>query len=786
MPWLLLLHAVVGVATIAAGDRFARRAPWFALVPPAATLGYAAAHAPAVLDGRPVSTRIGWVPALDLSLDLRLDAFGLVMLALVSGIGVLVVLYAAGYFSHPKPGTSRLLGLLTLFGGAMVGLVVADHLLALFVFWELTSVTSYLLIGNDDRDAKARSAALHALLVTGAGGLVLLAGLVIVGQAAGTYRLSELLASSPSGGAVAAGFACVLAGCFTKSAQVPVGGWLPGAMVAPTPVSAYLHSATMVKAGVYLVARLSPLAAGVGVWRPLGLTVGALTMLYGGWRALRQHDLKLLLAFGTVSQLGFLVVLFSTGEYAVAQAGVVLLLAHGAFKAALFMVVGIIDHQVGTRDVRALHGFDRRWSPVVIGALVGAASMAGLPPLVGFVAKEKALEALLHAEVPGARLALAAVIVGSVLTVAYSGRFVLGVLGHLGDPAHERRSHGAPAPGATLLAPVLALTAVTIGAGLAPRSIDRLVRAATVAIDPTATPKAVVLWAGVEPALAWSVAIVATGLVLVAGRRPVARVQAGWARLVRGVPTADRTFVGAVRGLVDGATRVTSVVQSGSMPLYLAIVLVTVVSVPLVPFASAFGGWPTLVGTPVHVGLAAVVVVAVVGACRTRHRMTAALLLGVVGYAMAGFYVAHGAPDLALTQVAIETLSTVLFVLVLRYLPERWEHRRLRGTAALRLGVAGLVGAAMFVFALVASDARARVTQPSVSGEMVERSVPDGKGNNVVNVILVDFRGYDTLGEITVLLVAALGSLGLAGVGLRRAAVRRATGPSAVTPEVRS
>lgn len=773
MPWLLLLHAVVGIVTVAAGDRATRRALGLALVPPAATLVYAAAHAGAVLDGRPVVTRIGWVPGLDLALDLRLDAFGLVMLALVSGVGLLVVAYASGYFSHPKPGTTRLVGLLTLFAGAMVGLVVADHLLALFLFWELTSVTSYLLIGNDDRDPRARSAALHALLITGAGGLALLVGLVIVGQAAGTYRLSELAASPPSGGAVAAGVACILIGCFTKSAQVPFGAWLPGAMVAPTPVSAYLHSATMVKAGVYLVARLSPIAAGIGVWRPLGLAAGAATMLYGGWRALRQHDLKLLLAFGTVSQLGLLTILFVIGEPAVAQAGVVLLLAHAAFKAALFMVVGIVDHQVGTRDVRGLHGFGRSWRPVLVVAVIGAASMAGLPPLVGFVAKEKALASLLHAHVPGARLAAAAVIVGSVLTVAYSGRFVLGVLGRLGDTDHERRSPEAASPGVALLAPALVLTAVTVGAGLAPRTIDRLVRSATLAIDAGAKPKAVVLWAGFEPALAWSVAIVTAGLALVAGRRHVARVQAAWARIVRPVPTAERTFVASVKGLVEGATVVTAVVQSGSLPIYLAVVLVVVVGVPLVPFATAFDGWPAIVDTPLHLGLAAVVVVAVVGACRTRHRMTAALLLGAIGYAMAGFYVAHGAPDLALTQVAIETLSTVLFVLVLRYLPERWVHRPLAGASALRVVVAGLVGVAMFVFALVAAGSRTDVTQPSVSGEMVERSQPDGKGNNVVNVILVDFRGYDTLGEITVLLVAALGSLSLAGVGLRRAAARR-------------
>ena len=768
MPLILLLHALVGIVTIAVGDRLRTRALLLAAVAPLVTLVYAATTAGAVLDGRPVVSRLSWVPGLGLEFDLRIDAFSLMMIIVVSGIGLLVIAYAASYFSHPTPGTVHLVGLLSLFAGAMLGVVVADHLLALFVFWELTSITSYLLIGNDDTNGRARASALQALLVTGIGGLFLLVGLIIVGQAGGTYRLSELAASPPSGPAVGAGLVCILVGCLTKSAQIPFGGWLPAAMVAPTPVSAYLHSATMVKAGVYLIARLSPIVAAASLWRPVALTAGAVTIVFGGWRALRQNDLKLLLAFGTVSQLGLLVVLFAAGDAAVAQAGVVLLLAHAIFKAALFMVVGIIDHYAGTRDVRALHGFDRRWRPLMIVAVIAAASMAGLPPLLGFIAKEKALAGLLHGGFPGAPAVLACVVAGSVLTVAYSGRVVLGVFGRLGDDRHERTSLAAAPPPLVFLAPAALLAAVAAVAGLAPVTVDRLVRSATTALYPEASAKQVVLWAGFNGALVWSAVVIACGLVLVLARDVAAQFQRRVHRVVHRVPTSEAVFAGAVKGLTTGASRIISVVQSGSLPIYLGIVLLTVVGMPLIPFVTELDSLPPFVDVPIQIGLAVLIAGAALGACVTRHRMAAALLLGAVGYVMAGFYVVHGAPDLALTQLAIETLSTVLFVIVLRFLPEQWSPSVRPGGQRWRLALAALVGVAVFVFAIVASNARDEIVAEPISTEMVQRALPDGKGSNVVNVIIVDFRGYDTLGEIAVLLVAALGAVGLASTGLRR------------------
>ena len=767
---LLLLHLVVGVVIVGVGDRWGRRAFLVAAIVPVVMLIWLSTQLADVLDGNPVIQDIDWIPQLGLELGLRLDALGAVMILLVSGIGLLVCVYAYGYFTEDTPGTARLAGLLTLFAGAMAGVVLSDHLLALFVFWELTSVTSYLLIGNSDRNPRARDAALMAILITGAGGLAMLAGLIMVGQSAGTYRLSELATADLSGTQVAVGAVLILVGAFTKSAQLPFAGWLPGAMVAPTPISTYLHAATMVKAGVYLVARLSPSMADVGIWRPLILVVGSATMLVGGWRALRQFDLKLLLAHGTVSQLGFMMLVFGMGPYDLAQAGIVLLIAHGAFKAALFMVVGIIDHQAGTRDIRLLTGWGPGWRGVTIIGIIAAASMAGLPPLLGFIAKEKALDAGLHGDFVGAGLLVTVIVVGSVLTFAYSARFVLGIMGITGRavqargeaPDHEGDPSAAPAPAIAFVAPAAVLAVATVLFGIAPMIIDELVRAATIAIDATAKPKTVKLWAGFNTALLLSGVIIAAGVVLTLYRRPVAQFQRRVHTWIEPVPDADRVFWATVTGTSALAKRTTRVVQNGSLPIYLLIILGVAALGPTIPAISALDSAPEFTSRWVHIPIAIVIIMAAGGASLARSRIAAALMLGAVGFAMAVLYDVEGAPDLALTQFAIETLATVLFVLVLRYLPRRIDDSNVAIFGPLRLVVSVAVGAAVFVLALVAGGARSDVAAPQISDEMLERSVPDAKGANVVNVILVDFRGLDTLGEITVLLVAGLGVVALA------------------------
>ncbi len=778
---LLVFHLVIGAAIIAAGRSLGRRAFAVAALAPLATVVWAVTQASSVLDGAPTTESFSWVGGLDITIDLRLDAFALAMVALVSGIGLLICVYALGYFTPHEPdgdvadNVGRLAGMMTIFAGAMLGVVLSDHLIALFIFWELTSITSYLLIGNDDTNPRARAAALQAILITGMGGLVLLAGLIIIGQSAGTYLLSELIVDPPTGAVVNGGLICVLIGAFTKSAQAPFSSWLPGAMVAPTPVSAYLHSATMVKAGVYLVARLSPMFAVQGNWRVVVLTVGSTTMLIGGLRALRQHDLKLLLAYGTVSQLGFMMLLFGTGDDHIAQAGVVLLLAHAAFKAALFMVVGIVDHEVGTRDIRRLTGFGAGWKPTIVAGAIGAASMAGLPPLFGFIAKEKALDGYLeHGDFVGSTVVLVVIVTASILTFAYSARFVLGLLGFFADADHEATcddavdSKSAHAPSMVFVGPALLLTVFTVAAGLAPVVIDRLVEMATISLHPGAEPKHVHLWAGFNTAFMLSLVVIGSGIALTVFRGRVARVQRGSSRLLQHVPTSDQSFNFLLRGVGITARRVTGVLQNGSLPIYVSVILVVVTGVPLVAFAQEWNGFGQIVETPIHVVLVAMIIAAALGASMVRRRIAAALMLGAVGYAMAGFYVVQGAPDLALTQFAIETLSTVLFVLVLRYLPATWTHRAPAIAAPMRIAVSVFVGASVFVFALVAAGARNEVTEPRMSEAMVENALPKGKGHNVVNVILVDFRGWDTMGEITVLLVAAAGAVSLARTGRRR------------------
>ena len=441
---LLALHAAVGLGLVAFGGRLGRRSTAVAAVGPAAVLVWLAVVAGGVLDGRPRTEGVAWVPALGLDLDLRLDGYAALFVLLIAGIGVAIFAYSARYLPRRGEGSARLVGLLVLFAGSMLGLVLADDMIVLFGFWELTSITSFLLIGHDHESPRARAAALQALLVTGAGGLALLAGVVLIGQEAGTYRLSAVLADPPSGPAVTAGLVLVLVGAFSKSAQYPFHSWLPAAMVAPTPVSAYLHSATMVTAGVYLIGRLAPAFAGVGLWRPLVVTVGLVTMVAGGLRALRRHDLKLLLAHGTVSQLGLMVLLLGLGTPDALVAGCALVLAHGLFKAALFMVVGIVEHEAGTRDLRRLGRWGRDWRPAGVVMLVSAASMAGVPLTFGFVAKEEDLAALAGGRFTLAGLVAAVVVAASMVTAAYSLRFAWGASGRGGRPGAAWREPARP------------------------------------------------------------------------------------------------------------------------------------------------------------------------------------------------------------------------------------------------------------------------------------------------------------------------------------------------------
>jgi multicomponent Na+:H+ antiporter subunit A len=761
---ILAVFGVIGLAMIAFGSSLGRRAFLLGASPMLVSALWVGSKLGDVTSGGVITERAAWVSGLALTIDLRLDGFAATMSLIVALVGVAVLVYATRYFAPSARDLGRLAGLLVLFAGSMLGLVQADNVIFLYACWELTSVTSFLLIGNRHTESRARAAALHALLVTSAGGLALLAGMVTLGQQAGTYLLSEILADPPEGSAaVTVAIVLVLVGAFTKSAQYPFHAWLPGAMAAPTPVSAYLHSATMVTAGVYLIGRLAPAFAAAEYWRPLVLTVGCVTLLFGGLRALRQHDLKLLLAFGTVSQLGLMVILFGAGTPAATTAGWMLLVAHAAFKCTLFMVVGIIDHQSGTRDIRLLPPLSDRWQGLTVVALLAAASMAGVPVTAGFIAKELAYGALSDAAFTFHLAVLACAVAGSMLTVAYAMRFYWGAFVAPRRAVHEE-GRSPEAPSWAFVAPAAVLALVGLLLGIAPGIADALATASLEGYGADAPEVHLSVWHGLGLPLALSFLTLAGGVVLWSARRWVEPVLA-WGGVV---PSGGEVYLATLRRLGASAARVTGFVQNGSLPVYAGVILATAAALPAGALLADWdwGGWPPL-GPLRELPVAIILLVAALGAAIVRRRFGAAVFLGVAGYAMAAIFVLSGAPDLALTQAAVETLSTVVFVLVLRRLPERFERQSTSRRRAVRFLIATAVAVTVFVLALVAAGVR---LSPTVSEEIIARSVPDGHGSNVVNVILVDFRGFDTLAEITVLATASVGAVALARAG------RRATG----------
>ncbi len=754
---VLALHLLIGLAILLAAAPLRRAAVLVAAVPSVAALAFAARIGGDVLDGEPWVGSVSWVPGLDLHLDVLVDQLSLAMIVVVSGIGLVITLYSSRYFA-PTPTAARTAGLLVLFGGAMLGLVTAEHVILLYVCWELTSILSWLLIGQKHTDAGARSAATHALVLTGSGGLALLGGLVILAREAGTWSLQELLAAPPSGTATTAGLVLVLAGIITKSAQYPFHAWLPGAMVAPTPVSAYLHSATMVKAGIYLALRFAPAFGELDWWRPAVLIIGLVTMVAGGLRAIRQDDLKLLLAMGTVSQLGFLFVLTGMGFEDATIAGATLLLAHALFKATLFLIVGIVDHQAHTRDRSSLAQLrlGSGWGAIRVCAVLTAASMAGIPLLFGFIAKEEAYDAFLHHGGAVGTVGIIGIVTGSILTMAYSLRFASVFWRRAPSDASAVQ-----APSAAFAAPVLALTAVTVVAGLFPGTLfGRLVDGTGGAVLGEPVSSKLALWHGVNSALLLSLVTIAAGIGLWRINETVVRATGRIAPPLDGYQVFQRSLDG-----LFGLARVTTThIQTGSLPRYVGIIVVVVVGGPAL-LAAATVPLPSLpdpTDVPIHLGLGVAVIGAAVATTLVPRRLGAVVVLGAVGYGMAGIFVAQGAPDLALTQFAIETLTIVAFVLVMRQLPSRWGPP---ATGMIwRLAVAGFVAVSVFVLVMAVSG----LSPSTVASDLaIDRAEPDAGGRNIVNVVLVDFRGLDTLGEIAVLLVAAVGVTTLARIGRR-------------------
>ncbi|GAB3310723.1 Na+/H+ antiporter subunit A [Epidermidibacterium keratini] len=765
MLWLLLLHFAAAVVSPLLCRAMGRNVFWGLAAVPGISFAWLIAQGSKVIDGRAVSETYEWVPSIGLSLDFRITSLQWILALLVTGVGTLVLIYCASYFKRDDKSLWRFSAVFTMFAGAMLGLVLSDNLLLMYVFWELTTVFSYLLVGHNPVRSANRRAAMQALLVTTFGGLAMLAGIVAIGQQS-SYRISELLADPPPASMLTtAGVILMLVGALTKSAQIPFHFWLPGAMAAPTPVSAYLHAAAMVKAGIYLVALLAPIFADVPGWRWITIGLGGLTMLVGGWRALRQKDIKLLLAYGTVSQLGFLTAIAGIGTYAAGLAAVTLVVSHALFKSALFLSVGVIDRQTGTRDLTKLTGLARRMPVLCVGATLAAASMAGLPPLVGFVAKEASLTGVEESGVlgQGGQIALLAVIVvGSALTVAYSARFVWGAFASKpGVPEVELTR-----PRAAFVASPLILATASLVAGFAGSWLTTLITpyAATM---PGETPPTLGLWHGFTLGLGLSAIAIATGFALFFARSRVARVQGRVPALVDG----ERTYNLFMRGLDRAAVEATALTQRGSLPIYVATIMIVVVAFPgAVALSEVAGVSVRLWDSPVQAAIGLLVIVAAFVAVRSLNRLQAVILVGATGLGTALLFLIHGAPDLALTQIVVETVSLVIFVLVLRQLPSRFRPQRLAVGRYVRLAVAVAVGVAVVAISLVTTSAR--VAEP-VSTGIPDAAYDFGYGKNVVNVILVDVRAWDTFGEVAVLVVAATGIASLIFVRTRNTDLTR-------------
>ncbi|MGY0501975.1 Na+/H+ antiporter subunit A [Nocardia sp. FBN12] len=743
---VLLVHALAALLAPLCVRVLGRNAFYLLALVPLGSLGWVFAHW-----GDTVRTQVRWAPQISMDIDLRFDSLAAVMCTLVLGVGALILAYCGRYFERDEARLGVFAAELTGFTGAMFGLVTSDNMLLLYVFWEITTVLSFLLVGHYAERSVSRRAAIQALLVTGAGGLAMLVGIVILGLRYESFLLSDVLAASsvPTGTAVSVGVGLVLLGAISKSAIVPLHFWLPGAMAAPTPVSAYLHAAAMVKAGVYLVARLAPALAQTPPWHLMLLPLGIATMLLAGWRAIQVHDLKLVLAFGTVSQLGLMITMVGIGTPDAALAGLCLLVAHGLFKACLFMVVGIIDHGAGTRDLRRLSGLGQRAPVLCAIAVLATLSMAGLPPLLGFVGKESALGALWSAEVlstPVRFALLAGVTVGSAFTVAYSIRFVWGAFGITANPERAVTWH---APGPLLLGPPAVLAVAGLAGGLTTPAVDRWLSPYAETL-PGVLDTHLALWHSFTGPLALTVVIVAAGVALFLIRGRIG--EPAHPRL----GNADRNYDAALRAMDRLSLRITGTVQSGSLPASQATILCTLIVLPAILLAvgTRTGVRLRLWDSPLQAAIGAIMIAMALAATVLRNRLASVLVVGVTGYGCGVIFALHGAPDLALTQFLVETLTLVVFVLVLRAFPA--EIAESQGTAFKfrRALLATAVGITVPVIAAFAVAAR--------HGNPIWHAIPDaayriGGGKNAVNVLLVDIRAWDTLGEISVLVVAATG-----------------------------
>jgi multicomponent K+:H+ antiporter subunit A len=733
-------------------------------------------QAPAVLRGEVLYEFIPWVPEIGMNVGLRLDGLALMFALLITGIGLLIIVYAHFYLGKTDP-AGKFFSTLMVFMAAMLGIALSDNLLLLIVFWELTGLSSFLLVGYWQHRADARDGARMALAITGGGGLAMLGGFVLLGQIAGTYELSQMLdqgATIQADARYPAALVLILLGCFTKSAQFPFHFWLPQAMAAPTPVSAYLHSATMVKAGIFLLARLTPVMGGTELFAGLVSTTGLVTMAFAAFIAIFKHDLKGLLAYSTISHLGLITFLIGLGSPLAAVAALFHILNHASFKASLFMIAGIIDHETGTRDMRLLGGLRQLMPWTATLAMVTAAAMAGVPLFNGFLSKEMFLtEAVTFAQAGGWRWLVPAVAtLAALLSVAYSVRLVHDIF--FNGPARNLPRLHPHEPPLGMKLPVMLLAVVCIAVGILPSLLlGPMVLVAATAMLGTAPPDyQLAIWHGFNLPLLLSVLALGGGaalyFTLARGGRLHRLNSENWFGLLTGLNLFTR---GSDR-LFGSAGRLTTLLENASLQRYTAWMLIATVAVAASPMLSGdapgTGSRALLPVTLPALVLWSLLLLAC-GWLALRHhdRFQSVVVAGVIGLVTALTFVSFSAPDLALTQLTVEVVATVLLLMGLALLPRQTPHesstgRKLRD-AVLALGGGG--GLAWLAWVMLTRD------HDSIAWYFLNNSAVAGGGTNVVNVILVDFRGYDTFGEITVLAIAAVGVLALMdGMRTRRPA----------------
>ncbi|UTI42276.1 Na+/H+ antiporter subunit A [Niallia sp. RD1] len=718
---------------------------------------------------------IPWIPSLGIDFAVKLDGLGMLFSLLIAGIGSLVILYSIYYLDKDKEKLNQFYVYLLFFMGAMLGVVLCDNLIVLYMFWEITSISSFLLIGFWNNRSNSRYGAIKSMVITVFGGLSLLAGIVLLYLMTGSFNISEIITSVQQNSIIfhplfMLGMICILLGAFTKSAQFPFHIWLPDAMEAPTPVSSYLHSATMVKAGIYLIARLSPVFAVSGYWLWIVSLVGIITLLYGSFLAVKQVDLKGLLAYSTISQLGMIMSLLGIGAagvhydnesiyYIATAAAVFHLVNHATFKGSLFMMAGIVDHETGTRDIRRLGGLMKIMPITFAIALIGSLSMAGIPPLNGFLSKEMFFASMLNIrdfnmfnlDTWGVLLPIIAW-VGSIFTFVYSMILVFKTFTGKYQPEKlSTKPHEAPM--GMLISPIILVSLVVIF-GLFPGVLSNTILspAITSIYGGGVYDLHIYHWHGFQPELFMTIGVIVFGTILYLSVTK-------WSVIYQAIPVVWNRIYDWLFGETENTfNKLTNKYMTGSLRTYLIYIFsffILILSYTL--FAKDGFKIDTSLLAPIggyEAVLSLVLVISTIAILFSKSRLTSIILLGAVGYTVSLFYVVFRAPDLALTQLVIETVSVALFLLCFYHLPRNARKKESIPFKISNAVISVLVGLVVMLIAIASYSTK---LFDSISPYYVDNTYIKAAGENMVNVILVDFRGFDTLFEITVLAIAAIG-----------------------------